>query len=136
MLVVTGHANLCRHQQIALAALQAQSGAGDSQTVTIATPCQAGARVIELRVRGERTTVRVAVPAAGRLRVGGPGWRTATRDVHHATTVTFTIRPTAAAVATVRRRGHIRLRIHVRYTRSGSPAQTIVTRAVTFRRAR
>ena len=136
VLVVTGDKGLCRRVQTGRATLDSQSGLSESRSLKLATPCARGERVTRLGVRGHTVRVRVAVPAAGRLRVSGRGLTPAARSVPKATTVAFVIHLSVAEQARLRREGAIKVRLRIRYTRkgAGAGAQTIVTRAVRLRR--
>ena len=134
MLVVTGDKGLCRRVQTGRATLDSQSGLSESRSLKIATPCARGARLTRLGVRGHTVRLRVAVPAAGRLRVSGHGLTPADRTVSKATTVSFVIHLNVAAQARLRRKGAVKVRLRIRYARKGAGAQTIVTRAIRLRR--
>ncbi len=133
VLVVTGHAGLCRGTQRALAAFRSHSGAGKNLTVKLNTPCRPAARVTSLRVRGHTVRLSVAVPAAGRLRVSGRGLIAVSRRLHHAATAKLVLRLGSAAAARLRHpHASVRVRLRIRYSRAGARTQTIVTRPVSI----
>jgi hypothetical protein len=133
ILVVTGHANLCRGQQTALAAFGSQSGATKNATLAIAVPCTKRATVRRVRVAGHRVRVLVRAPSAGRLHVGSAGLVGVSRRIAKAKSVLVTLHLSGAGAARLHRRGKLRMRITVRYTPNGWPPQTITTRAITIR---
>jgi hypothetical protein len=134
ILVVTGGANLCRGAQRATAVFAAQSGRSNSLAVKMTTPCGKQAWVTKLSVRGHTVRLRVSVPGAGRLSVGGSGLATANRRVLRASTVSFTLHLTRAALRHLRRHGELTPRVWIRYTPRGAATQTIVTRRTTIHR--
>jgi hypothetical protein len=52
ILVVTGHANLCRRAQVARAIVGSQSGVTHGLTVAVGTPCAQRALVTGVRLAG------------------------------------------------------------------------------------
>ena len=133
ILVVTGHANVCRGQQTALAAFGAQSGASKNVAVGIGVPCAKRAAVTRVRVLGHAVRVLVKVPSAGRLRVGGGGLSTVNRRIPKARVVGLTLHLSRRGANRLHHRGKLTMRLMVRYTPTGWPPQTIVTRAITIR---
>lgn len=134
ILVVTGHANLCRRAQVARARLDAQNGASHALAVTMGRPCPNRAFVTGLRVVRHTVRFRVTTPAAGLVIARGPGLRGAKHRLSQANTVSFVLRLTRSAAARLHRRHNLKLRVTVRYTRRGHRAQTIHTRSVKMRR--
>ena len=133
ILVVTGHANLCKGRQPALAALGAQSGATKNFALTMSVSCAKRATVKRLRVVGHRVRVLISVPSAGRLNVGADGLVTVSRRIARARRVSLTLHLSRRAAARLQRRGKLKLRVVVRYTPNGWPTQTITTRTITIR---
>ena len=134
ILVVTGHANLCRRAQVARAIVGSQSGVTHGLAVAVGTPCVQRALVTELHPAGHSVRLGVKAPAAGRLIVGGEGVRPTGRRLAHAGTASFVLRLTPSALARLRRRGKLELRVKIRYIRPHQRTQTILTRKVTVRR--
>lgn len=133
ILVVTGHRNLCARRQTGLALLGAQSGATKSLSLPIPVPCAKRATVRRLRAIGQRVRLKVRVPMAGRLRVGGPGLSTVSRRIARPETASISLHLTRQAARHLHRAGRLRLRLTIRYTPRGWPSQRIVTRRVTIR---
>jgi hypothetical protein len=92
------------------------------------------ALVTELHPAGHAVRLRVKAPAAGRLIVDGAGLRPTSRRLAHAGTASFVLRLTPYALARLRRRGKLELRVKIRYIRPHQRTQTILTRNVTVRR--
>jgi hypothetical protein len=133
ILVVTGHANLCRRAQVARAIVGSQSGVTHGLTVAVGTPCVRRALVTGLRLAGHTVRLRVKVPAAGRLIVGGAGLQPTNRRLARAGTASFDLRLTPSALVQLRRRGKLELRAKIRYIRPHQRTQTILTRKLTLR---
>ncbi len=133
ILVVTGHANLCQGRQTALAAFGSQSGASNSLAVPMNVPCAKRASLNRVRVLRHAVRVLVKLPSAGRLRVSASGLATVSRRIDRAKVVSLTLHLSGRGARRLRHRGRLKLRVVVRYTPSGWPAQTIVTRAITLR---
>ncbi|HEX5922685.1 MAG TPA: hypothetical protein VFY45_02560 [Baekduia sp.] len=82
-------------------------------------------------VRGTSVTLRVTVPAKGRLRASGAGLVQARRTVSKAGAYRVTVRLSAAARRTLRRRHTTRIWVTVRFTPAGGAPQDARVR-VTF----
>lgn len=133
ILVVTGNANLCRGRQVTTAAFAAQSGASKNLTSTIAVPCAKRASVKRVTHVGQVVRVRIAVPLAGNLRVGGPGLATVSRRIRRHGTVTLTVPLTKGARTRLAQHHRQRLYVWIHYTPTGWPSQTLYTRKFTLR---
>lgn len=133
ILVVTGNANLCKGRPTALAALGSQSGATKNLAVAIGVPCAERATVERVHVLGHRVRVLVKLPSAGRLRISATGLATLSRRIPRARTVLLTLHLSGRGAERLHRRRALRMRIAIRYTPSGWPTQTIITRAITIR---
>lgn len=134
ILVVTGRGrSLCSHGQVAQAALGAQSGASQNLALPLPTPCLNRATVSGLEATHRTIRLTVTVPAAGSLKVGGPGLRPQSRRLRQATTASFVLRLTGAAAARLRRDGRLRIGMRIRYSRTGGGSQMLVIHLVTMR---
>jgi hypothetical protein len=134
ILVVTGQADLCRRAQVASAIVGSQSGVTHGLTVAVGTPCVQRALVTGLRLAGHTVRLRVRVPAAGQVIVAGASLQPTNRRLARAGTASFVLRLTPSALARLRRRGKLELRVKIRYIRPHQRTQTILTRRVTVRR--
>src|SRR6185437_12606373 len=117
----------------ARAIVSSQSGGTRPLTFGWGAPCVQGGLVTGLRPAGHTVRLRVKAPAAGRLTVGGTGLQPASRRLAQAGTASFVLRLTPSALAQLRRRGKLELRVKIHYIRPHQPTQTLVTRKLTLR---
>jgi len=133
ILVVTGHANLCQRRQTALAAFGSQSGASKNLAVLIGVPCASRATVKGVHVFGHRVRVLVRLPSAGRLRISASGLAAVSRRIPEARVIALALHLSGRGATRLRHRGRLSMRVAIRYTPTGWPTQTIITRAITIR---
>lgn len=134
ILVVTGRGrSICTGVQSAWSVLDAQSGAARARAVAISTPCPDRVRIDSTRVRGRTVRLRVTVPGAGRVLIGGSGLRTVRRSARRRNTISVVLRLTPRAAHRLRRAHRLTTRVVVRYSRRHHRTQTARTGRLTLR---
>jgi hypothetical protein len=112
--VLAANGNLCNAKLKAPTTIIAQSGAQLLQQTTIAVRGCPFA-IVSHRPAGTRVVLRVRVPGAGRVTVGGRDLRPLGRRVGKAGTVTLTVRLTRAGGRSLRARGRLRIGLRARF---------------------
>lgn len=92
---------------------------GPGNGTTSPKPRAGKVRVLHKAVRGQALLLKVRVPGAGRIVASGAQVRSASRRVRKAGTYKLTVRLSARAKRTLRRKHPVRVSMRVRYARAG-----------------